>query len=72
MNILDRENYIDQFVLDRLKKAKRTQVESSDFTALELRFVCELEKGRPNLMSDKVNQVLLFFEYTLAPTTTSD
>ena len=61
-----------QFVRERRKKAKLIQVELSDFTGVSLRFVRELEQGKPNLMSDKVNQVLLFFGHTLAPTPISD
>jgi y4mF family transcriptional regulator len=72
MNNWDRENAIAQFVRDRRKKAKLTQVELSDFTGVGLRFVRELEQGKPNLMSDKVNQVLLFFGHTLTPTPISD
>ena len=56
----DRENTIAQFVRDRRKKANLTQVELSDFTGVGLRFVRELEQGKPNVMTDKVNQVLLF------------
>ena len=72
MNNWDKENSISQFVRDRRKKAKLTQVELSDFTGVGLRFVRELEQGKPNLMSDKVNQVLLFFGHTLTPTPISD
>lgn len=72
MNNWDRENGIAQFVRVRRKKAKLTQVELSDFTGVGLRFVRELEQGKPNLMSDKVNQVLLFFGHTLTPTPISD
>jgi len=72
MNHWDRANAIAQFVRDRRKKAKLTQVELSDFTGVGLRFVRELEQGKTNLMSDKVNQVLLFFGHTLTPTPISD
>jgi len=72
MNHWDRANATAQFVRDRRKKAKLTQVELSDFTGVGLRFVRELEQGKPNLMSDKVNQVLLFFGHTLTPTPISD
>ena len=72
MNNWDRKNGIAQFVRDRRKKAKLTQVELSDFTGVGLRFVRELEQGKPNLMSDKVNQVLLFFGHKLTPTPISD
>ena len=72
MSNWDRENGVAQFVRDRRKKAKLTQVELSDFTGVGLRFVRELEQGKPNLMSGKVNQVLLFFGHTLNPTPISD
>ncbi len=68
----DRENIIAQFIRDRRKKAKLTQVELSDFTGVGLRFVRDLEQGKPNVMTDKVNQVLLFFGHTLTPTPISD
>lgn len=68
----DRENTIAQFVRDRRKKANLTQVALSDFTGVGLRFVRELEQGKPNVMTDKVNQVLLFFGHTLTPTPISD
>jgi len=68
----DRENTIAQFVRDRRKKVNLTQVELSDFTGVGLRFVRELEQGKPNVMTDKVNQVLLFFGHTLTPTPLSD
>lgn len=72
MSNWDRENGIAQFVRDRRKKAKLTQVELSDFTGVGLRFVRELEQGKSNLMSAKVNQVLLFFGHKLTPTPISD
>jgi y4mF family transcriptional regulator len=68
----DRENTIAQFVRDRRKKVNLTQVELSDFTGVGLRFVRELEQGKPNVMTDKVNQVLLFFGHTLTPAPISD
>jgi y4mF family transcriptional regulator len=68
----DRENTIAQFIRNRRKKANLTQVALSDFTGVGLRFVRELEQGKPNVMTDKVNQVLLFFGHTLTPTPISD
>ncbi len=68
----DRENAIAQFVRSRRRAAKLTQVELSDFTGLGLRFVRELEQGKPNLRTDKVNQLLLFFGHTLTPAPISD
>ncbi len=72
MDNWDRDNGIAQFVRGRRKKTKLTQVELSDFTGVGLRFVRELEQGKPNLMTDKVNQVLLFFGHTLTPIPISD
>jgi hypothetical protein len=34
--------------------------------------VRELEQGKPNLMTNKINQVLLFFGHELTPTPISD
>ena len=45
MNNWGSENAIAQFVRDRRKKAKLTQVELSDFMGIVLRFVRELEQG---------------------------
>lgn len=68
----DRENTIAQLVRNKRKKASLTQVELSDITGVGLRFMRELEQGKPNLMMDKINQVLLFFGHTLTPTPMSD
>ena len=72
MNHWNRENDIAKFIRNRRKKTKLTQIELSDFTGVGLRFIRELEQGKPNLMLDKVNQVLLFFGHTLTPTPISD
>ena len=42
-------------------ESKMTQLELSDLTGVGLRFVRDFEQGKPNLMTAKVNQVLLFF-----------
>jgi y4mF family transcriptional regulator len=68
----DRNNTIAQLVRNKRKKASLTQVELSDITGVGLRFVRELEQGKPNLMMDKINQVLLFFGHTLTSTPISD
>jgi y4mF family transcriptional regulator len=68
----NRHNAISEFVRSRRKVNGMTQLELSDLTGVGLRFVRDLEQGKPNLMTDKVNQVLLFFGYTLAPTAISD
>jgi len=68
----NRHNAIADFVRANRKASKMTQTELSDLTGVGLRFVRDLEQGKPNLMTDKVNQVLLFFGHTLTPTPISD
>jgi len=68
----NRHNAISDFVRTQRKQSKMTQSELSDLTGVGLRFVRDLEQGKPNLMSDKVNQVFLFFGHTLTPTPISD
>ncbi|HCX76486.1 MAG TPA: transcriptional regulator, partial [Algoriphagus sp.] len=48
------------------------QLELADISGVGIRFIRELEQGKPNLMADKINQVLLFFGHTLTPTEISD
>lgn len=47
------------------KEAKLTQVQLSDRAGVGLRFLKELERGKPTVRSDKVRQVLEFFGYRL-------
>ena len=47
------------------KTAKITQVELSVRAGVGLRFTRELERGKPTVRLDKVNQVLEFFGYHL-------
>jgi len=68
----NRHNAIAEFVRARRKESKMTQSELSDLIGVGLRFVRDLEQGKPNLMTDKVNQVLLFFGHQLTPTPISD
>jgi y4mF family transcriptional regulator len=63
----NRNNPIAEYVRKQRKASKMTQIELSDLTGVGLRFVRDLEQGKPNLMTDKVNQVLLFFGSTLKP-----
>ncbi|MCK4762364.1 MAG: helix-turn-helix transcriptional regulator [Candidatus Aminicenantes bacterium] len=43
------------------KSAKLTQVELAARAGVGLRFIRELERGKPTLRLDKINQVLEFF-----------
>ncbi len=45
------------------KAAKLTQVELAERVGVGLRFIRELEGGKPTVRMDKVNQVLEFFGY---------
>ncbi|HET8809121.1 MAG TPA: helix-turn-helix domain-containing protein, partial [Flavobacteriaceae bacterium] len=46
------------FVRKARKKSNLTQVELADMTGVGVRFVRDLEQGKPNLMTDKINQIL--------------
>lgn len=63
----NRNNPIAKFVRTQRKENRMTQSEISDLTGVGLRFIRDLEQGKPNLMTDKVNQVLKFFGSTLKP-----
>lgn len=63
----NRDNEIASFVRQKRKEVNLTQIELADITGVGLRFLRELEQGKPNLMLQKVNQILLFFGHTLAP-----
>lgn len=68
----NRNNPIAEFIRKRRKALKLTQIDLSDISGVGLRFVRDLEQGKPNLMTDKINQVLLFFGHELTPTPISD
>jgi transcriptional regulator with XRE-family HTH domain len=67
MSSWNRHNPIATFVRNRRKSLKLTQIALSDYTGLGLRFIRDLEQGKPNLMTHKVNELLLFFDHELAP-----
>jgi y4mF family transcriptional regulator len=47
------------------KKAKLTQVQLAERAGVGIRFTKELERGKPTVQMDKVNQILEFFGYTI-------
>ena len=53
------------FVKDKRKALGMTQEEMSFKSGVGLRFVRELERGKPSLRMDKVNQVLSLFGHEL-------
>lgn len=58
---------LHQFVKEKRKSLGLTQKELSFKAGVGLRFVRELERGKPTLQIDKVNQVLKLFGYELGP-----
>jgi y4mF family transcriptional regulator len=62
------ESTLSQFVREKRKHLGLTQEELSFKAGVGLRFVRELETGKPTLRMDKVNQVLKLFGYELGAT----
>lgn len=58
---------IARFVRARRQALGYTQPQLAERVGTGLRFVRELEAGKPTLRLDKVNQVLAFFGARLAP-----
>lgn len=58
---------LHQFVKESRKVSGLTQEELSFKAGVGLRFVRDLEQGKPTLQMDKVNQVLKLFGYELGP-----
>lgn len=58
----NRHNTIAEFVRMSRKENKMAQLELSDLTGLGLRFVRDIEQGKPNLLTAKVNQVYYFLD----------
>lgn len=54
---------INEKIRSLRKKAKLTQVELAQRAGVGLRFIRELERGKPTVRMDKVNQILEFFGY---------
>lgn len=62
----------DTLLLSRFVKVKRkelglTQQQLADKSGVGLRFVRDLEQGKPSLQMHKVNQVLVLFGFELGP-----
>ena len=60
-------NKIAQFIKDNRKAAGLTQEEFALRSGLGLRFVRELEQGKPTVRMDKVNQALAMFGAEAVP-----
>lgn len=61
------KSLIAQYVKDKRKSLKLTQVDLAEKSGVGLRFVRELEQGKETLRLDKVNQVLDLFGCELGP-----
>ena len=60
-------NKIAEFVKQKRKEAGLTQEEFAMRSGLGLRFVRELEQGKPTVRMDKVNQALAMFGMGAVP-----
>ena len=58
---------ISDFVRQKRKEYKLTQRDLADRAGVGIRFVRELETGKPTLRIDKVNVVLDLFGHQLGP-----
>lgn len=56
-----------RFVKEMRRQHGLTQVDLSERAGVGLRFVRELEQGKPSLRLDKVNEVLALFGAEMAP-----
>ncbi len=60
-------NSIATFCKSRRKQLGLSQVEFADRAGVGLRFIRDLEQGKPSLRLDKVNQVLAMFGHQVGP-----
>ncbi len=58
---------ISQFIKNKRKMAKLTQVELADKAGVGLRFIRDVEQGKKTMRIDKVNDVLILFGAELGP-----
>lgn len=61
------ESSLSKLIKEKRKQLGLTQEELSFKAGVGLRFVRELETGKPTLRMDKVNQVLQLFGFELGP-----
>ncbi|RLD31753.1 MAG: transcriptional regulator [Bacteroidetes bacterium] len=58
---------LSEFVKTKRKELGLTQKELADKAGVGLRFIRELEKAKPSLQLNKVNQVLMLFGFEVGP-----
>ena len=61
-----------EFVKQKRRATKLTQLELAEKAGVGLRFVRDLEQGKESLRMDKVNQVLSLFGYEAGPIKIND
>ncbi len=61
------QTQLSQFIKMKRKQAGMKQEDLSYAAGVGLRFVRELEQGKPTLRMDKVNQILNLFGHELGP-----
>ena len=63
---------IGEYIKEKRKQFKLTQIELAERSGVGVRFVRELERGKTTVQLDKVNQVLELFGETLYPRRIND
>ena len=63
---------IGEYIKDKRKQFKLTQIELAERSGVGVRFIRELERGKTTVQLDKVNQVLELFGETLYPKRIND
>lgn len=58
---------LSEFIKEQRREHKLTQRDLADRAGVGLRFIREMEAGKPTLRMDKVNTVLDLFGYQLEP-----
>ena len=58
---------IGEYIKQKRKLFRLTQIELADRTGVGIRFIRELENGKPTVQLNKVNQVLELLGETLYP-----
>ena len=58
---------LSKLLKQKRNSAKLTQAELAEKAGVGLRFLRDIEQGKPTLRMDKVNQVLQLFGYELGP-----
>lgn len=65
-------NKLAEFVKERRKKVRLTQVEFAERAGVALTVIRKIEQGQTNLNMVKVNLVLKMFGHELAPVNSKD